>query len=136
MKAYLCNEFPDLFVHNRRIVLGDCAAPYRRYLDFYTFLGKYLVVIEVDEKQHNTTKYRDDEEARIHEIHNNIGVDKKMVFIRFNPSSYRIGGKIKRTSYETRLIKLKETVQEVLTFLEQGNEYEDVHTEIKLFFNA
>jgi len=135
VKAYLSNRFPDMFTHNARIVLGNCSAPYRRFLDFYVLIGNTLLVVEVDEKQHRS--YDDgDEVLRIHEILHNIGFDKKMVFIRFNPDSFRTNGKLRRVSFEDRLDELGRKIEEVVGILESGGEYEDVHMEIRLFFDS
>jgi hypothetical protein len=94
-----------------------------------------LVAVEVDERQHKGYD-KEDEEMRITEILHNIGVDKKMVFIRFNPDSYKVDGKSKRTAMDKRYIALKEQITEVLGFLHSGGEYEDIHTEFKLFFDS
>ena len=75
--------FPGVFTHNRRIWLGDCSVLYHRFIDFYVMIGNILVVVEVDENQHRSYDKKD-EELRITEILHNIGMDKKMVFIRYN----------------------------------------------------
>jgi hypothetical protein len=134
VKAFLAIEFPGIFTHNSRIWLGDCSAPYRRFIDFYVIIGNTLFVIEVDERQHRRYDIAD-EQARINEILHNIGVDKKMVFIRYNPDSYKVNGKQKRTSNGARLLALKDKVVEVLEQLYSDNEYEDIHTEIKMFYD-
>lgn len=122
-------------MHNARLVIGDCAAPYRRFLDFYAMVGNTLLVIEVDEHQHKAYD-SEDEELRIHEIHNNIGIEKHMVFIRFNPSGYKTAaGKRAQMPLERRLATLKETITDVLTTPEH-KDYEDMCTEIKLFYDA
>lgn len=135
IKVYLTQEFPETFTHNSRIWLGDCATPYRRFIDFYVMVGGVLVAVEVDERQHKGYS-KEDEALRITEILHNIGLDKKMVFIRYNPDAYKVDGKSRRTSDEKRMMKLKETIAEVLAKLEAGEEYDDIHTEIKLFFDS
>jgi very-short-patch-repair endonuclease len=107
-------------------------SPYRRFLDFHIFVGNTLVVIEVDEDQH---KYynKKDEELRTHEILHNIGLDKKMVFIRFNPSRYKCKGN--QVDMDSRLAALVEKANEVIEYLESGEEYSDIHHEIKLFYD-
>jgi hypothetical protein len=135
VKAYLANEFPGVFTHNARLVLGDCDTPYQRYLDFYTVIGQTLLAIEVDEKQHR--RYQPEDEAlRIYEILHNIGLDKKMVFVRFNPDSYKAMGKARRTPFAERLVVLGKTVGDIVARLEDGKEYDDVHTEVKLYFDS
>lgn len=131
VKVYLAEKIPG-FIHNRRIWLGDCAVPYRRFLDFHIMIGNTLVVIEVDENQH---KYynKEDEKLRIHEVLNNIGLDKKMVFIRFNPSPYKCEGT--NVDMDTRLDALGKQAQETIEYLESGAEYEDIHHEIKMFYD-
>lgn len=134
VKAYLANEFPDVFTHNGRLVIGNCSAPYRRYIDFHVMIDGVLLAVEVDENQHRGYS-QDDEELRIQQILHNIGVDKTMVFIRFNPSPYKVGGVRKRTGLGTRLQHLKETVESVIGRIRDGVGYTDPHTEIKLFFD-
>jgi len=135
IKVFLAHEFPDVFTHNKRIVLGDCTAPYRRFLDFYVMFGNTLLAVEVDERQHRGYD-KADEDMRVQEILHNIGIEKKMVFIRFNPDGYKVDGKQKRTGFENRLRALHSRVTEVIEYLETGEEYDDVHTEIKLFYDA
>lgn len=134
VKAFLANEFPGVFTHNSRIWFGDCTAPYRRFLDFYVMVGNTLFVIEVDEHQHRGYDI-EDEKSRINEILHNIGLDKKMVFIRYNPDTYKVDSKRKITSVEDRLKTLKDTVVEILEILYDNREYNDIHTEIKLFYD-
>jgi hypothetical protein len=93
-----------------------------------------LIVVEVDENQHRGYDKKD-EELRITQILHNIGVDKKMVFLRFNPSEYKVNGIQKRTPFENRLLVLKDEVQSVFDKLEREEEYENIHTEIKLFYD-
>jgi len=131
VKVYLADTIPE-FVHNRRIWLGDCSAPYRRFLDFHVMIGNTLVVIEVDENQH---KYysKEDEELRVHEILHNIGLDKKMVFIRFNPSPYKCEGT--QVCIDNRLVALVDEAKKVIEYLRSGEEYEAIHHEVKMFYD-
>lgn len=136
VKAYLTQEFRGVFTHNARIWLGDCSSPFSRFLDFYVMIGDTLVIIEVDEHQHKGEQYSDEnEQQRNAEILHNIGLDKKLVFIRFNPDSYRVDGKLKKTPFVNRLFALRDVVNEVLTYLGTGEEYESVYHEFKLFFD-
>jgi hypothetical protein len=134
IKAYLTQQFPDVFTHNARVWFGHCTDPFRRFIDFYVLVGNTLFIIEVDEKQHRG--YNDkDEELRMTQILHNIGLEKKIVAIRFNPDSYKINGKVRRTSYENRLITLKEKTTEILEKLHAGFDYDAPYTEIKLFYD-
>lgn len=99
----------------------------------YTLIGGTLFAVEVDQHKSYDEK---DQDARIHEIHNNIGIDKKMVFIRFNPDAYRkTNGTRGRTTMADRLLSLRDVFQDVLDHLSGGGDYDDVHTEIKLFYD-
>jgi hypothetical protein len=131
VKVYLADRIPG-FLHNQRIWLGDCSAPYRRFLDFHMMVGNTLVVIEVDEHQHKSYS-KEDETLRIHEILHNIGLDKKMVFIRYNPSSYKCKGE--QVGTDVRLESLVQQANEVIEYLESGEEYTDIHHEIKMFYD-
>jgi len=134
VKAFLFEEFPDRFKHNKQLVIGDCTFPHRRYIDFHCMIGDTLVAIEVDENQHRGYD-KNDEELRINEILHNIGFDKKMVFVRFNPDRFTEKGKQKRVPIEKRLDKLKKTLSDIFEYLE-NHEYEDIHTEFKLFYSC
>jgi hypothetical protein len=134
VKAYLTQQFPDVFTHNARVWFGECTDPYRRFIDFYVLIGNTLFIIEVDEKQHRGYDEKD-EELRMTQILHNIGLEKKIVAIRFNPDSYKIDGKATRTSYEQRLITLKQKTTEIIEKLEAGFDYDAPYTEIKLFYD-
>ncbi len=64
---YLTNEFPDMFIHDRRLLIfnkNDTCTPHNRRIDFQTVVDSYVFCVEVDENQH---KWYDpmDEENRI-----------------------------------------------------------------------
>ena len=60
-------------------------------------------------------------------------LDKKMVFIRFNPSRYKCQGK--QANMTTRLDALVHRANDVIMYLESGDEYDDIHHEIKMFYD-
>jgi hypothetical protein len=132
MKLLLDTSIPKKNIKIIDTYLDHCSAPYRRFLDFHVMIDNTLVVIEVDENQH---KYysKEDEELRINEILHNIGLDKKMVFIRFNPSPYKCEGP--QVGTDDRLVALVDATKRVLEYLRSGQEYEDIHHEIKMFYD-
>ena len=134
VKAFLFEEFPDKFKHNKQLIIGNCTFPYRRFIDFHCMIGDTLVAVEVDENQHRGYD-KNDEELRINEILHNIGFDKKMVFVRFNPDRFTEKGKQRRVPIEKRLDKLKNTLKDIFEYL-VDHEYEDIHTEFKLFYSC
>ena len=131
----MTEEFPGIFTHNRILILSDrdksCTTHDRR-IDFQAEIKDYVFCIEVDENQH---KYYNpmDEEVRIMEIYENA--NRNMVFIRFNPDKYKQDGKLRRTSFEKRLIALGDKIREVIDRIEHGKGYVDWFTEIKMFFD-
>nr|QBK92704.1 MAG: endonuclease [Pithovirus LCPAC401] len=132
--AYLTKEFPGVFVHGKRLLITDrdktCTTHDRR-IDFQTEINDYIFCIEVDENQH---KYYDplDEELRIMQIYENA--NRKLVFIRFNPDSYRVNGTLKKIPLVKRLEALKNKINGVIVHIEDGV-YTEWFTEIKMYFD-
>lgn len=65
----------------------------KRRPDIIIDCGSFVIVIEIDELQHNNGKY-DSElySIRNQEIYEDLG-SRQIIFIRFNPDSYKIGSK-------------------------------------------
>ncbi len=132
---YLTETFPDVFIHNHRLLITDrdnTCTQHNRRIDFQTAIGKYVFCIEVDENQHKWYNPID-EEKRIMQIYENA--DRKMVFIRFNPDNYKQGGKLKKTPLKKRLIPLRNKIKEIIDRIENGEGYNKWFTEIKMFFD-
>lgn len=73
---------------NSRIKVNGIMIELQCRPDFmYTRKNKYIFV-EVDEHQHNDERYRGSDMIRMKKIQNIL--DKKVVFIRFNPNNFRV----------------------------------------------
>ena len=121
---FVKTEFPEQdWVCNRRIQDG-CS---RRQPDLILDLGFQVVIIEVDENQHRNGYSC--ENKRVMELSLDVG-HRPIVFIRFNPDSYRTSGKVvkscwgmnnkthtcrvnpgKKQEWNDRLEKLCETIE-------------------------
>ena len=88
-KKFLDSRFPNLFIHNKNIILSDrdkSFTTHDRRIDFQKEMKNVVLGIEVDENQHK--RYDPcDEEKRIMLIYENA--DRNLVFIRFNPDKYK-----------------------------------------------
>ncbi len=134
-KTYLVQEFPNKFIHNKKLFITDkdkfCTS-YDRRIDFQIEVKDYVVCVEVDERQHKGYDPLD-EELRIMQIYENAG--KNLVIIRLNPDSYTQNGKLKKTPLKDRFTVLRDTINEVIDKINNGNGYNNWLTEIKLFFD-
>jgi hypothetical protein len=121
---FVKTEFPEQdWVWNRRIQDG-CS---RRQPDLILDLGFQVVIIEVDENQHRNGYSC--ENKRVMELSLDVG-HRPIVFIRFNPDSYKTSGKVvkscwgmnnkthtcrvnpgKKQEWNDRLDKLCETIE-------------------------
>jgi hypothetical protein len=121
---FVKTEFPEQdWVCNRRIQDG-CS---RRQPDLILDLGFQVVIIEVDENQHRNGYSC--ENKRVMELSLDVG-HRPIVFIRFNPDSYKTSGKVvkscwgmnnkthtcrvnpgKKQEWNDRLDKLCETIE-------------------------
>jgi thiol-disulfide isomerase/thioredoxin len=69
-------------------------------------IGTHCIIIEVDEDQHkgkraSCSKGEIGELARMHEIQNAIGIN--CIFLRFNPDSFKVNGKLHKININERL---------------------------------
>ena len=81
---YILKEYPNYnWICDKRIQ-GGC---YKRRPDLLLDLGFQLIIIEVDENQH-TSYVCSCENRRLMEISNDVKY-RKLIFIRFNPDSYK-----------------------------------------------
>lgn len=96
-------EFPDLqdhFIFDK--IAGGCS---KRRADIVVDCGKYVIIIEIDEEQHNSLNYNQDiNKLRTDELIQDFG-DRPTVFIRFNPDKYvdKNGSKIDSCFSRTKL---------------------------------
>ena len=88
-----------------------CTGKYIRP-DFVFSLSDKTIVVEVDENQHES--YAEEcESMRMINVCTSFG-GMPVVFIRYNPDTFRIDGKIRRVDGGIRLKKLKKTVEEYI----------------------
>ena len=107
-KIFLKNKFPEFYLKTEFDIL--CFR-----IDFLFELEELFFAIEYDQNQHKW-KYPPEKEAkREEEILEKLMEKKRTVFIRFNPSNYRIGGKLQKTSLEKRFEKLGEFIEECIS---------------------
>ena len=123
MTDFIKKEFKDITLIYDKTVLCGCS---KRRPDVFIDLFNYTIVIECDENQHRSKEY--EEEKREWDIYDDLA-NRPIVFIRFNPDSYKDedGKKIKscfklckitgiqivanKKEFNKRLTKLKETIQ-------------------------
>ena len=109
-KNYLKNRFPELCLKTEYYILT-----YK--IDFLIELEELFIALEHDEKQHkdNRRDYPPERETkRENQIFEKLSEQKRTVLIRFNPSNYRIRGKLMKTPLEQRLEKLEDLISECI----------------------
>jgi hypothetical protein len=141
---YVKNKFPNLdWRADKRIHDGFS----KKRPDLLVDLGHKVLIIEIDENQHNNSNYDlSCENIRIMEISKDLN-NRPIVFIRFNPDSYtNKKNKLIKSCFEytentglpkanktlkTRLKKLKEVIDKNLTKVPTEN-----ITTIKLYYDG
>ena len=118
VQQFINLNFPD-FIHDRPLWIGpNCDCTHKRRIDHRTLIEGTLLCIETDEHQHRSYDVAD-EYARYHDVFMAHG--GHLVFIRFNPDSYRDHeGKHHAADLEGRLPLLKQTIEEIVTRICQG----------------
>jgi EsV-like protein len=91
---YIKEEFKDINLIFDQTILCGCS---KRRPDIFIDLFNYCIIIEVDENQHKSKEY--EENNRNYEIYEDLA-NRPLIFIRFNPDSYK-----NNTSKEVRLNK-------------------------------
>ena len=71
----------------------------RKRPDLITELKNHFLMVEIDEKKHNSYK-NTDEKDRLRQIHSDCGCIKPLVVIRFNPDNYAKDGVKHDSCYE------------------------------------
>ena len=84
----------------------------KRRPDIIIDCGSFVIVVEIDELQHNNGKYDSKLELiRNHEIYEDLG-SRQIIFIRFNPDSYKIGFKKFKGCFDSKNDKEEEIFNE------------------------
>jgi hypothetical protein len=102
------------FVHDRAITTPDCSC--LRRIDHRKLIDDTLLCIETDENQHKSYN-KEDEEKRYNDIHITWGVGK-VIWIRFNPDSYRVKNVKKNPHISTRLRALAKEIDHHVSRIE------------------
>ena len=134
MKArnYLFENYgPDGFIHDRPIWTGNCDCTHRRRIDFRALIDGTILAVEVDERQHKYYEQQD-EEIRYNDLF--MIHSSKWIFIRFNPDSYMNKNKRINTNMDTRLVKLKEEIDNQIDRI-KNNENEELVEIIKMYYD-
>jgi uncharacterized protein YajQ (UPF0234 family) len=118
---YIKEEFRDINLIFDKTILCGCS---KRRPDIFIDLFNYCIIIEVDENQHKSKEYEDNN--RNYEIYEDLA-NRPLIFIRFNPDSYKNNNKKVKSCFKIckstgiqivdskkkfnkRLNKLKETI--------------------------
>lgn len=105
VKLFLEKELSNYnFIHNKNIFGKNSYRP-----DFLYITEDRLIIIEVDEEQHKRSGYSKDNDFRrmkfVYNLFNKM--NKKIIFIRYNPDKYRIKNQIIQSDNNKRLSELK-----------------------------
>jgi hypothetical protein len=85
---FIKEKFPTHKWVEDKIISGGCS---RRRPDLLIYLDDYVIIIEIDENQHMDYDCSNDNTRNL-EISKDLN-QKPIIFIRFNPDSYKSGGK-------------------------------------------
>jgi hypothetical protein len=114
MKNFL-NEMEIKYVHDQ-IVEQGCSKK-RPDFQIKTYWG--TIILEVDEHQHNRKTYSCEcEITRMKQIYYDVG-EEKMIFIRFNPDTYK--SETKKLSINQRYEYMEKFIQEKINQIPQYN---------------
>jgi len=92
---YIKTYFPNVDWIDDKIINGGCS---KKRPDLLLDLGYQVIIIEIDEDQHNSSLYDCScENKRIMELSQDVG-HRPIVFIRFNPDDYETRDSTKITS--------------------------------------
>lgn len=133
VRVFLNDMFEDLFIHDR-ILETATKTTCRRRVDHRTTINNTILCIETDEFQHKSYD-KDDEERRINSIFEDAG-GKKLIFIRFNPDSFKDNSGIRRTTHmKTRLNKLELEINKQMKRI-RNDENKDLAETIYLYYDG
>ena len=123
------------FIHDKVMYTTHSKCFYKRRIDFRRQINNTILCIEVNEKQHKTKAYKEDEERR----KNNIVESNTFnyVFILFNPDSFKdSNGKRRNPPIKNRFPRLKEEInKQIKRILNEENNKDTLLEEIKLFYD-
>ena len=123
------------FIHDQVMYTTHSKCYYKRRIDFRIQINNTILCIEVNEKQHKTKAYKEDEERR----KNNIVESNTFnyVFILFNPDSFLdSNGKRRNPPIKNRFPRLKEEInKQIKKILNEENNKDTLLEEIKLFYD-
>jgi hypothetical protein len=143
---YVKSNFSNIDIIYDKIIQNGCS---RRRPDIYIDLGYQVIIVEVDENQHNNYDCSC-ENKRTMELSQDVG-HRPIIFIRFNPDDYktelanitscwsvnRTGRcavkKCKKNEWEQRLNTLKQTVE---YWLQPDNISDKTIQVIQLFYDT
>ena len=124
------------FIHDQVMYTTHSKCYYKRRIDFRIQINNTILCIEVNEKQHKTKAYKEDEERR----KNNIVESNTFnyVFILFNPDSFLdSNGKRRNPPIKNRFPRLKEEInKQIKRILNEENNKDTLLEEIKLFYDS
>lgn len=114
---YIRSKFPNNFISNDKVISDGCS---RKRPDIILDAGRYYIIIEVDEHQHKT--YNEEcEYKRMFQIHQDFSQPEVgILFIRFNPDSYKINNKRINPKLSTRLLELEKYIYTIYRTYEQS----------------
>ena len=130
VRNFLNREYEG-FIHDRPLYTGNCNCTHRRRIDHRKLIEGTILAVETDERQHSRYDIKD-EEIRYNDVY--MLHSGKWIFIRFNPDSYIKNGKRMSQKIETRLQFLKETIDEQVRRIINGENNELVEI-IKLYYD-
>ena len=92
----------------------------------------YYIIVEVDEKQHNTESYKRCDLPRMINLHQDIGAP--VYFIRYNPDEYSKDGKKKNPTDNARKKTLTNWIKWVKDYAKEDKVTDGLHV-LYLFYN-
>ena len=117
VRDYINENFKG-FIHDKPLWTSNCNCDHRRRIDHRKLINDTLLCIETDEGQHKRYS-KEDEQNRLNDIFMVHG--GKIIFIRFNPDSYKDNfGKKRNPQMKTRLRVLGEEINKQIDRIEKN----------------
>ena len=130
IRDYINQNFEG-FICDRRLSTNHCDCTIRRRPDLRKIINETMLCIEIDENQHK--RYCEmDEETRYNDLY--MAYSGKWIYIRINPDTYKKGNRRFNPTTATRLVKLKTTVQEQISRIE-NNKNDELVERIYLYYD-
>lgn len=117
VSEFIKSKFPTVFMSNDKVIPESCS---RKRPDIILNMGLYYIIIEVDEYQHRN--YNEEcEYKRMFQIHQDFSQPNVCIlFIRFNPDSYKVNNKKKNPKLSIRLAELETYIYTIARTYQQG----------------